>query len=83
LDAPLVLEGKRVRKSTEFLSNTINTPQSIEKKKIEIPQVLSKPCILLHLSLDKHSQLLLVTILSVILSQQCTFNLHPVKNFAK
>lgn len=42
LDAPLVVEGKRVRKSTEFLSNSI-TVHSAEKKKIEIPKVHFKP----------------------------------------
>lgn len=37
---PLVVEGKRDRKSTEFLVNTFKTPQNIEKKKVDIPQVL-------------------------------------------
>lgn len=39
LDQPLVLEGKRDRKSTDFLMNTFKAPQSGEKKKIDIPQV--------------------------------------------
>lgn len=38
LDQPLVLEGKRDRKSTDFLMNTFKAPQSGEKKKIDIPQ---------------------------------------------
>ncbi|XP_028402546.1 protein DEK-like [Dendronephthya gigantea] len=38
LDAPLVVEGKRVRKSTEFLSSLITAPQSKERRKTDIPE---------------------------------------------
>ena len=49
LDAPLVVEGKRARKSTEFLSNSI-TVHSAEKKKIEIPKVVLES-IIFHMNL--------------------------------